>query len=110
MDFLKHPNLLGLRYVVDTPNAIFTVTPLCVGKDLSQMYLKMRQEYRNGNKESYLQERQILRWAENMIQGLGAFHGQGLIHKDIRMTNILIDGAMKLVICDFTSAERVTKG
>ena len=70
----------------------------------------MIDEYRAGNKKSYLHERQILRWIEYIAKGADAFNAKGLVHKEIRASNILIDDAMKLVICDFAQAAEVPKG
>jgi serine/threonine protein kinase len=42
-----------------------------------------------------------------MISGVGALHNEGLVHKDIKTANILINEDMKLVVCDFGLVEKV---
>jgi serine/threonine protein kinase len=44
-----------------------------------------------------------------MIQGVGALHSENLVHKDIKTPNILINGDMKVVVCDFGLVEKVPK-
>lgn len=90
--------------------------PFSEGGDLSGLYTKTKQAYRGGKSlknpdpESYFHERQILWWAKQMIQGVGALHDAELVHKDIKTPNILINKDMKLVVCDFGLVQKVPKG
>jgi serine/threonine protein kinase len=36
-----------------------------------------------------------------MIEGVGELHKNDLIHRDLKMDNILIQSDMNIVICDF---------
>jgi serine/threonine protein kinase len=62
MQELKHPHLLGINYVTNTPSAIFISMPFSDGGDLSGLYYKIRKAYRGttimaGDKKSYFHER-----------------------------------------------------
>lgn len=117
MQDLKHPHLLGINYVTNMTQAIFISMPFSEGGDLSGLYSKIKQAWRGGGKQnlkaddtSYFHERQILWWAHQMIQGVGALHKENLVHKDIKTPNILINKDMKVVICDFGLVENVPVG
>ena len=45
-----------------------------------------------------------------MIQGIGALHKHGYVHKDIKAPNTLINADMTITICDFGLVEKVEKG
>jgi len=45
-----------------------------------------------------------------MIQGIGALHDKGLVHKDIKTPNTLINGEYKAIVCDFGLVEEIKKG
>ena len=112
----KHPNLLGISYVTNTSTAIFISMPFSLGGDLYDLYHDVKIRYRGKgsdetpDKSAYFHERQILWWIKQIIEGVGQLHKACLVHKDIKTANILINGDMKLVICDFGLAEKVPKG
>lgn len=117
MQDLKHPHLLGINYVTNMTQAIFISMPFSLGGDLSGLYQKIKQAWRGTGKGSskpddsaFFHERQILWWAKQIISGIGALHKENLVHKDIKTPNILINGDMKVVVCDFGLVEKVPEG
>ena len=46
MKTLKHPNLLGIKFVTNKATAIFITMPFSVGGDLSDLYNDVRNKYR----------------------------------------------------------------
>ena len=123
MKELKHPYLLGINFVTIENTAIYLSMPFSLGGDVSGLYYKLRNAYRGkrgskkdgtdavaGDKTSYFHERQILYWAKQMITGIGALHKQGLVHKDIKLPNTLINEDYSIIVCDFGLAEYVESG
>lgn len=47
--------------------------------------------------------RTVLRWAIDALKGLGAMHDAGFLHGDIKPSNLMLDEAGKVVVCDFTT-------
>jgi serine/threonine protein kinase len=49
-------------------------------------------------------EATILRWTLHLLRGIEACHFAGVVHRDIKPMNILIDASDTLVLCDFGNA------
>lgn len=47
--------------------------------------------------------RTVLRWAIDALKGVGAMHDAGFLHGDIKPSNLMLDEAGKVVVCDFTT-------
>ena len=126
MKELNHPYLLGINFVTIENTAIYLSMPFSLGGDVSGLFYKLRNAYRGRkasknkdgtvndaiaiDKDSYFHERQILYWAKQMITGIGALHRQGLVHKDIKLPNTLINEDYSIIVCDFGLAEYVEAG
>jgi|GEM_PF-1202922 len=54
-----------------------------------------------GNVKVPLGEKDALRYAAQAAEGLGAAHGQGIIHRDIKPDNLLLDRYDRVKIVDF---------
>ena len=55
-----------------------------------------------------LREDQILFWAVQIISAFGYLHDKKIVHRDVKMANILIDDKANLKICDFGLAHQFT--
>ena len=47
----------------------------------------------------------FLKWHFAPISGLGAIHNVGVVHRDIKLKNVMISGTGNLLICDFGLAK-----
>ncbi|MCH8829784.1 MAG: serine/threonine protein kinase, partial [Planctomycetes bacterium] len=87
---IEHDNIVSIHHVAEDRNVPFFVMPLLKGRTL---------EYRL-NHEGPLPLAETLRIGAEIAQGLSAAHAQGLIHRDVKPANILLEengGRVKLV-------------
>ena len=61
-----------------------------------------------------LSEPQIKGLMKQLLQGVAYLHQQGIVHRDLKLSNILVDNDFNLKICDFGLARMkeivMTKG
>lgn len=87
-----HPNVLAIHHVQPNGPLPFLVMPLVAGESLAQR-LKAK---------GTLDLREILRIGMQAAAGLAAAHDQGLVHRDVKPANILLEfGVERTVLTDF---------
>jgi serine/threonine protein kinase len=97
----KHEGLAAARL----SNAPHTVTIFDVGEAEEQPYIVM--EYlEGGSLEDRLNQRQpetsdVLRWLEQAAAALDAGHAAGVVHRDVKPGNLLLDGRDDVHVADF---------
>ena len=96
----KHKNLIPLDYVFHTPNFLYFVMPLIQGGDLFQLHRKYKQ----------FSEETIIFYAVQIIDALGCLHTNNIIHRDLKLENILVDQEGYLTLIDFGISKKVEKG
>lgn len=55
------------------------------------------------------EEGMIRQYTKQLLQGVAYLHRQGVVHRDIKCSNILVDASGKIKIADFGSCRRVTE-
>ena len=95
---LSHPNIVGIYDVGREGNINYIVMELVRGRALSEII----------HDEGPLDYQQTVDYARQIASGLSAAHKQGIIHRDIKPHNILVntDGIAK--IADFGIAKAVS--
>ena len=94
-----HPNVIGIHDIGETEGVPWLVMPLIAGPTLRTLV------EHNGA----LPERDIVRIGVQIASGLAAAHSQGLVHRDVKPENILVDNQInRVVITDFGLARRET--
>jgi len=88
---LKHPNIIKLFEVLDTPRSILLVMEYAGGGELfSYVAGKHR-----------LSEVETCRLFQQIISGVEYCHRAKIIHRDLKLENILLDKAGQVKIADF---------
>lgn len=95
---LSHPNIVNIYDVVDDNNLHYIVMELIEGITLKNYILK----------KGHLDWRETIAVAIQVAQGIEAAHEQGIIHRDIKPQNIIIDRTGKAKVADFGIARAVT--
>ena len=90
---LNHPNIRNIYEVFIDINKIYIITELCTGGEL----LDVIQE------RASFTEKEMVNIMDQILRGISYCHGQGLIHRDLRPENILLErkdasiGQVKLI-------------
>lgn len=90
---LSHPNIIKFHYFLDTPEFIYLFFDLISGPLLSD-YVKSKPGQR-------LTEKEAGRIFFQLIQAVSYCHSKEILHRDIKLENILIDEKMNVKLVDF---------
>ncbi|MCI8707854.1 MAG: serine/threonine protein kinase [Lachnospiraceae bacterium] len=91
---VRHPNIMEIQYASYDDDSIYIVMPRC----------------KNGSVQSILDKknltvRETLKYSLEFLTGLQYVHAHGLIHYDIKPTNILVNDNGKAILTDFGLAK-----
>ncbi len=100
---LNHPNIISIYDVSDFNGRPYYVMELVDGQPLNEMV---------SNKP--LQIDMVVEYAIQLCQGLGEAHRAGIVHRDIKTANIVVDQNNRLRLLDFGLAvaegdDKITK-
>lgn len=97
---LRHPNVIRLYESFESAKHILIVTELCAGGDLLNFVRKRKR----------LPEDLAKFILKRLVEGLQHCHSRGVLHRDIKLDNVLLNSAGELKICDFGVSKIVKKG
>ncbi|KAF6017109.1 hypothetical protein EB796_024582 [Bugula neritina] len=88
---LRHPNLVCFLQSIETTNRVYLVMELAEGGDLLDVM----------NRQRYVKEPQAGIWFKQMVEGIGYCHSKGVVHRDLKCENVLLDKHNHVKITDF---------
>ena len=88
---LDHPNIVRLHEMIDTDSTFGLVLEYASGGELFDYILKHR----------YLEDRKARKLFAQLISGVGYLHRNGIIHRDLKQENLLLDHGHNIIITDF---------
>ncbi|EIW67498.1 hypothetical protein TREMEDRAFT_69611 [Tremella mesenterica DSM 1558] len=97
---LHHPNIVHLHEIIATESHIWLVTELCSGGELFD-YLVERGRMLEGEGRRLFGE---------LTVAVGLMHKQGVVHRDLKLENVLLDGELKIKLGDLGFARECQKG
>lgn len=100
LEQLNHPNLVHCLGAVEMPSCYGTVLEYCAGGDVASA---LRAPH--GTPPRFL-----LRVAKCVAHGLAYMHAMGVLHRDIKGANVLIDGSGTAKVGDLGLARRLPSG
>lgn len=92
-----HPNIVTLLEVFENKKYVFFVTEYATNGDLLKYTKANEQLTENDAKYMFYQ----------ITMGLRYIHQQDIIHRDIKLDNILVDESNRCKICDFGVSKRI---
>ncbi|KAH9925645.1 Pkinase-domain-containing protein [Epithele typhae] len=93
---LKHPNIVRLYDVIETDKYIGIILEYASGGELFDHILAHR----------YLRERDACKLFSQLISGVWYIHQKKIVHRDLKLENLLLDRHRNVIITDFGFANR----
>ncbi|KAJ3071569.1 hypothetical protein HK102_006407, partial [Quaeritorhiza haematococci] len=97
---VDHPYIVKLLEVIETDQYIGMIMEYASGGELFEHILAHR----------YLKEREACRFFAQLISGVNYLHTHGIVHRDLKLENLLLDGSRNIIITDFGFANRSGNG
>ncbi|KAJ5901715.1 hypothetical protein N7495_002243 [Penicillium taxi] len=88
---LAHPNIVRLHEMVETERHIGIIMEYASGGELFDYILNNR----------YLKDNSARRLFAQLISGVGYLHKKGIVHRDLKLENLLLDRNRNIIITDF---------
>ncbi len=101
---LNHPNVVGVYQFNQVDNLYYIAMAFVEGTDLRQLL----KEY--ARQEQILPREKTLQIIRDMADALDYVHKQGIIHRDVKPSNIIITPEGKAVLTDFGLALNALEG
>lgn len=86
----KHPNIMEIQWASKDDKFIYLSMPFLKKGSLNSLI-----------DERYLSIREIIKYSLDLLSGVAYIHSKGLVHLDIKPTNILLDQSNKAILTDF---------
>jgi serine/threonine protein kinase len=90
-----HPFLVGMDYLFQSPQRLYFVMPFIKGGELYKVFKSQKR----------LSEDVVKFYAAQIIMAVGYLHSKGIMHRDLKLENILVDEAGYLKIIDYGLAK-----
>ena len=91
LETLQHPNIVKLHEMVETPQYIGMVLEYASGGELFDYILNHR----------YLKDNTARKLFAQLVSGVGYLHKKGIVHRDLKLENLLLDRNRNIIITDF---------
>lgn len=88
---LSHPNIVRLHEMVETDRHIGIILEYASGGELFDYILTHR----------YLKDPAARRLFAQLVSGVGYLHKKGIVHRDLKLENLLLDRHRNIIITDF---------
>eukprot|EP01022_Parablepharisma_sp_SALTPOND_P013441 TRINITY_DN17_c0_g2_i1.p1 TRINITY_DN17_c0_g2~~TRINITY_DN17_c0_g2_i1.p1 ORF type:complete len:912 (+),score=114.75 TRINITY_DN17_c0_g2_i1:1513-4248(+) len=100
LKLMRHSSVIRLYETFESKKHILFIIELCAGGDLLNYVRKRRRLKEMTAKFVFYQ----------LINGLNYCHSKGILHRDIKLDNILLNAVGDIKICDFGVSKCVKKG
>ena len=97
---LQHPNIVRLHEMVETERHIGIILEYASGGELFDYILNHR----------YLKDNAARRLFAQLVSGVGYLHKRGIVHRDLKLENLLLDRNRNIIITDFGFANTFNAG
>lgn len=90
-----HPFLVGMDYLFQSPTRLYFVMPFIKGGELYRIFKSYKR----------FSEDVVRFYAAQIALAVGYLHGKGIMHRDLKLENILVDESGYLKIIDYGLAK-----
>eukprot|EP01083_Nonionella_stella_P011064 31466_1 len=95
---LNHPNIIQLNRAYISPSDYFLTTQYCAGGTLLERISKMKR----------FSERNGADFMKKILEAIDYIHSNSIVHRDLKLSNIVFDGSDQMKIIDFGQSELIT--
>jgi len=95
---IRHPNLVQIYELVDAGQSMAVVMEYLEGGSLSSRL-----------QDGQMEISTIVTIAEALLAGLSCLHRQGIVHRDVKPSNVLFDGSGVPKLADFGTVKPITE-
>nr|XP_038957443.1 sperm motility kinase Y-like [Rattus norvegicus] len=88
---INHPNIVSLLQVIENKTRIYLIMELVEGQQLYQ-YIR---------ESGHIEEDEARQIFEQILSAVSYCHGKGIVHRDLKLDNIMIDKNKKVKVIDF---------
>ncbi|XP_043962429.1 hormonally up-regulated neu tumor-associated kinase isoform X2 [Gambusia affinis] len=88
---VRHPHIVVLLETLETENSYYMAMELCAGGDLMDRICDRRR----------LGEREVRRYTRQILSAVEHLHKHGIVHRDLKIENFLLDEHNNIKIVDF---------
>ncbi|XP_055043627.2 uncharacterized protein [Misgurnus anguillicaudatus] len=88
---IRHPNIVLLLETLETENCYYMAMELCSGGDLMDRICDRKR----------LEEREVRRYTRQILSAVEHLHKHGIVHRDLKIENFLLDEHNNIKIVDF---------
>ncbi|XP_053499659.1 hormonally up-regulated neu tumor-associated kinase homolog A [Ictalurus furcatus] len=88
---IRHPNIVLLLETLETENCYYMAMELCAGGDLMDRICERKR----------LEEREVRRYTRQILSAVDHLHMHGIVHRDLKIENFLLDEHNNIKIVDF---------
>ncbi|XP_062324044.1 LOW QUALITY PROTEIN: hormonally up-regulated neu tumor-associated kinase homolog [Osmerus eperlanus] len=88
---IRHPHIVVLLETLETENSYYMVMELCAGGDLMERICETKR----------LEEREVRRYTRQILSAVEHLHKHGIVHRDLKIENFLLDEHNNIKIVDF---------
>ncbi|XP_028253638.1 hormonally up-regulated neu tumor-associated kinase isoform X2 [Parambassis ranga] len=88
---VRHPHIVVLLETLETENSYYMAMELCAGGDLMDKICERKR----------LEEREVRRYTRQILSAVEHLHKHGIVHRDLKIENFLLDEHNNIKIVDF---------
>ncbi|XP_014485927.1 PREDICTED: testis-specific serine/threonine-protein kinase 3-like [Dinoponera quadriceps] len=96
---LKHPNLIRFLQAIETTHRVYIVMEYAQNGSLFDVI----------RRDIYIDELRSRRWFRQLLEAIDYCHERGVVHRDIKCENLLMDQQFNVKLSDFGFARREMK-
>jgi streptogramin lyase/predicted Ser/Thr protein kinase len=96
---LDHPNVIPIYEAGEAGDELYIAMRYVEGQDLKQLL-----------REGALEPERAIRLCSQVADALDFAHGRGLVHRDVKPSNVLLDAKEHVYLADFGLTKRVGEG
>eukprot|EP00073_Rattus_norvegicus_P043837 XP_017445911.1 PREDICTED: sperm motility kinase Y-like isoform X1 [Rattus norvegicus] len=97
---INHPNIVSLIQVIEKETRIYLIMELVEGQELYQ-YIR---------ESGHIEEDEARQIFEQILSAVSYCHGKGIVHRDLKLDNIMIDKNKKVKVINFGLSTQFQRG